>query len=335
MIATRTNRTHHSHNRLYASYNPQTQFNRGMTAQTGLIPEGTQLLQDTWPLRIIDSKQTMLEHAGAGVPVTKVTGIFQIGDEQNANGRVYPRTILREAVDAIQEDLSARSVWGEFDHPSDAKIHLDRISHLLTKIWMDGKQVYGEAEIMEDLPYGAQLATLLKRGSIGISSRGIGDMEVVESGGRQVSMVMEGYRFVTWDAVAEPSVRGAILHLVEGKLRPVGNTTVSETKKQFADKSTYEALLVEAVNHYFDHGSQNADVLPSLVKKLTASSGTVPFGTIWSSKEALMRQVGLTRQEADALWTSDAAERASGGIRINQHKLKMVANRPAPPSRMR
>lgn len=208
--------------RISRGYDPRTSFNRGLIAQTGCIPEGAQLLQDTWPLKVIETKNTITEGiGGVKLPVMRVTGLFQNGNRQNANGRVYTTPILHEAVAAIQEDIQNRSVWGEFDHPPDAKIHLDRISHLVSRIWMEGDSVFGEAEIITELPYGKQLATLLKHGEIGISSRGIGDMEVREENGQEVYYVTEGYRFVTWDAVAEPSVHGAILQLVEGKLRPL------------------------------------------------------------------------------------------------------------------
>ena len=77
---------------------------------------------------------------------------------------------------------------------------------------MEGTKVYGEAEILEDMPFGKQLATLLRHGTIGISSRGIGDMEIRDNGGQELYFVTEGYRFVTWDAVAEPSVRCSTPH---------------------------------------------------------------------------------------------------------------------------
>jgi hypothetical protein len=232
-------------------YNPKYGFNRGLIAQTGFIPEGAQLLQDTWPLKIIDTKSAITEAVAGGAPVTRVRGVFQLADEQNANGRIYPGGILHEAVQAIQEDLNARSVWGEFDHPPDAKIHLDRISHLITKIWMEGKKVFGEAEIMEDMPYGKQLSTLLKHGTIGISSRGIGDMEVRDNGGSELYYVTEGYRFVTWDAVAEPSVSGAILHIAEGRLRPLRNRV--PVRQNLLDNKHYEGMLVEEFGEYLNN----------------------------------------------------------------------------------
>jgi len=60
---------------------------------------------------------------------------------------------------------------------------------------------------------------------------------------------MPGYSFVTWDAVAEPSVNGAILNIQEGlnrKIRPI-----QKVRSKF-DKVTYERMLVKEINNYFD-----------------------------------------------------------------------------------
>jgi hypothetical protein len=131
----------------------------------------------------------------------------------------------------------------------DAKIHLDRVSHLITKIWMDGRKVYGEAEILHKLPLGACLRGLFEhKARVGISSRGVGDMEVVESRGQQVYRVMPGYSFVTWDAVAEPSVSGAILNIQESILKRV--RPIHENKGRFSQQ-LYDDMLVKAINDYF------------------------------------------------------------------------------------
>jgi len=131
----------------------------------------------------------------------------------------------------------------------DAKIHLDRVSHLMTKVWMEGRKVYGEAEILHKLPCGAALRGLFEhKVRVGISSRGVGDMEVVEHNGQEVYRVMPGYSFVTWDAVAEPSVGGAILNIQEGlvkRLRPI------KEKKHLFSEDTYQDLLVKEINDFF------------------------------------------------------------------------------------
>lgn len=235
-------------------YDPKTMFNRGLVAQTGYLPVGTQLIQDSWPLIVKKKEKTISESVKGGAPVTRVTGIFQEAEKKNANGRVYPKKVMAEAVDAIMEDIKAGNVWAEYDHPSDAKIHLDRISHIIRGLWMEGNTVFGEADVIEELPYGKQLATLLRYGRVGISSRGVGDIEAREGrGGQEEMVVCEGYRIVTFDCVAEPSVSGAVLQICEGKLVPVAKARprkVTETATNFLSKQAYEGMIAEEISKY-------------------------------------------------------------------------------------
>jgi len=227
-------------------------INRGLIAETGCIPVGMQLIQDTHSFQVIEKKNAITEGVGGREePVMRVKGLFQKGDFQNANGRIYPtRDVLIPAVRQINEDIDGRSVLGEYDHPSDAKIHLDRVSHLITKIWMEGSKVYGEAEILHKQPCGAALRGLFEHNvRVGISSRGVGDMEVSENNGQETFVVQPGFAFVTWDAVAEPSVNGAILNIQESlnkKIRPI-----KKMRNKFSAEA-YNKLLVQEINSFFD-----------------------------------------------------------------------------------
>ncbi len=231
-------------------------INRIAIADSGIIPAGLQLIRDTFPFEIIDKKEAIVEDAqGRETPVMRVTGLIQNGDTENANSRFYStKDVLAPAVRGIQEDIGHRAVMGEFDHPADAKIHLDRVSHLMTKVWMDGKKVYGEAEVLHRLPCGASLRGLFEhKVRVGISSRGVGDMEVVEHNGHEVYRVVPGYAFVTWDAVAEPSVNGAILNIQENlnrRLRPI-----HQQKHRFSE-AAYQSLLVKEINDFFGIGKR-------------------------------------------------------------------------------
>jgi len=226
-------------------------IDRRLIAETGMIPAGYSLMQDTYPFQVLDQKKVMAEDSnGREHQVMKITGLIQMGDNENANGRVYSSNdVLGPAVRDIQEDISRRSVMGEYDHPADAQIHLDRISHLMTKIWMEGKKVYGEAEVLHKLPLGACLRGLFEHKiQVGISSRGVGDMEIVEHNGKEIYRVLPGYSFVTWDVVAEPSVTGAILNISEGlqkRVRPI------QEKKAMFRPEVYQDMLVKEINKYF------------------------------------------------------------------------------------
>ena len=193
-------------------------ISRHSVSQTGQLG-GHTLLCDSFPLKILKKERVMSEDInGKKVPVLRIGGQFQVAGLPNANGRIYPASVLSKAVSEIQEDIMARRVLGEYDHPPDAKIHLDRVSHLITKLWMEGNTVFGECEVLENTTHGHQLKALFEAGvNIGISSRGVGDMETTIHEGEEYYQVMDGYTFVTFDIVAEPSVYGSYMSVVESK----------------------------------------------------------------------------------------------------------------------
>lgn len=225
--------------------------NRGLIAETGTLPSGIQMIRDTFSFQPIDTK--IIKESINGHNILRITGIFQEGDKENANGRVYPtKEVLVPAVNSIQEDIAQRAVVGELDHPSDAKIHMDRISHLVSKVWVEGRKIFGEAEVLDRLPCGAMLKGLFEhKVRVGISSRGVGDMEMVESNGHETYRVLPGYTFVTWDAVAEPSVQSAIMNVCESVNKRFAKPgQKSKVQPQFS-KTLYESMLIEEINKMF------------------------------------------------------------------------------------
>lgn len=222
---------------------------RSSVAQTG-VTGNYQLLRESMPLQIVKAESVVLEDANGKRPVTRLAGRFQYGNKPNSNGRIYESAILKQAVSEIQEDLKARRILGEFDHPPDAKIHLDRVSHILTKLWMEGDEVLGELEILDKTPCGAILKGLVESGvSIGISSRGVGDMEAVVVEGNEFYKVMPGFTFVTFDVVAEPSVHGSYLSVMESRNRLMKDKQIAEAYK------TKERDVLKEV-HNFLHGKK-------------------------------------------------------------------------------
>jgi len=222
------------------------EFNRGLIAQTGIIPVGKKFLQETYAFDVKEVKSVLSEAAGAAAKqILRITGIFQKMDEENQNHRLYTGPIIREAVGALQPDLTRRVVMGEFDHPPDAKIHLERVSHLITKVWTEGKYVYGEAEVIEGTDQGKNLAALLRAGvKLGISSRGVGDMEVVNEGSENERYIVQpGYRFVTWDVVGEPSVLEATLSVMESRQGKPRRGII--TRANLSQMNTRAALMRE------------------------------------------------------------------------------------------
>jgi len=193
------------------------------------------VIQDAMPLKVVDVSRIISEDdAGVSRPALRLTGIFQRADDINTNGRVYPLGVLKEAVESIQDQINGRAIMGEFDHPKDAKIHMDRVSHLLTKLWLEGKIVYGQIEVLEEMPCGKMLKVLIESNvQVSVSSRGVGDMKTkgLEEG-KEAYEVLPGYQLVTFDAVAEPSVTGTQLSVMESRERAAQQVLDEQRKKE-------------------------------------------------------------------------------------------------------
>jgi hypothetical protein len=130
-------------------------------------------------------------------------GICIQGGVRNANQRVYPVNEIGRAVKTLNDQVSGGySVLGEVDHPEGLNINLDRVSHMITEMWMDGPNGYGKMKILPT-PMGQLVQTMLESGvKLGVSSRGSGN--VVEGSGE-----VSDFEIITVDVVAQPSAPGA------------------------------------------------------------------------------------------------------------------------------
>jgi hypothetical protein len=130
-------------------------------------------------------------------------GIAIQGGIRNANQRVYPVSEITNAVKTLNDQIqNGYSVLGEVDHPDDLKVNLDRVSHMITDMWMDGPNGYGKMKVLPT-PMGNLIRTMLESGvKLGVSSRGSGNVN--ESTGE-----VADFEIITVDIVAQPSAPGA------------------------------------------------------------------------------------------------------------------------------
>jgi hypothetical protein len=151
-----------------------------------------------------DQAQLVLESTedDKGKKSLHLNGICIQGDIRNQNQRVYPSSEISRAVKTVNDQIAGGySVLGEVDHPADLRINLDRVSHMITKMWMDGPNGYGKLKILPT-PMGQLIQTMLESGvKLGVSSRGSG--EVDGSGD------VKDFEIITVDIVAQPSAPGA------------------------------------------------------------------------------------------------------------------------------
>jgi hypothetical protein len=130
-------------------------------------------------------------------------GIFIQGGVKNANERVYPVSEIENAVNTLNKQIQeGYSVLGEVDHPDDLKINLDRVSHMITSMWMDGANGFGKLKILPT-PMGQLVKTMLESGvKLGVSSRGSGNVSDLDG-------KVSDFEIITVDIVAQPSAPNA------------------------------------------------------------------------------------------------------------------------------
>lgn len=131
-------------------------------------------------------------------------GTFMQADIENRNKRKYPMSEMVNAVALANEQIQAHGgIFGELDHPQGITINMDRISHAITELYMDGHNAIGKCKLL-NTPMGLIAKELANSGvRYGVSSRGMG--RVSESTGS-----VEGFILVTVDLVATPSAPGAM-----------------------------------------------------------------------------------------------------------------------------
>tara|TARA_B100000902_G_C26947855_1_gene734291 strand:- start:63 stop:695 length:633 start_codon:yes stop_codon:yes gene_type:complete len=177
-------------------------------------------------------------------------GIFIQGEQQNHNGRVYPLTEINSAVKTLQEKIEGGySVLGEADHPDDLNINLDRVSHVIEHIQMQGSDGIGKLKLLPT-PMGNICTTLIESGvKLGVSSRGSGN--VTENG------KVSDFEIVTVDIVANPSAPQAYPDPIYEQLMNhgrKGNVLMDVARATEHDKKAQKYLKEEILRFINDLG---------------------------------------------------------------------------------
>ena len=189
-----------------------------------------------------DQAQVVIESDANGGKDLFMKGICIQGGVKNANQRVYPVNEIAEAVRKISDRVSGGySVLGEVDHSNDLKVNLDRVSHMITQMWMDGPNGYGKMKILPT-PMGKLVETMLQSGvKLGVSSRGSGNVD--ESSGN-----VTDFEIVTVDVVAQPSAPNAYpTAIYEGLLNMEGGHKLLEIAAGARENSRVQKYLSDGI----------------------------------------------------------------------------------------
>jgi len=174
----------------------------------------------------------------------KIRGVFLQTEIKNRNGRVYPKDILDKEVKRYNaEFINKKRAFGELGHPDGPTVNLERVSHMITKLYPDGSNFIGEAKIM-NTPYGKIVKGLIDEGAqLGVSSRGMGSLE--QRGG--ANYVKDDFYLATAaDIVADPSAPDAF---VEG---------IMENKEWVWDNGVLVEKNIDAWKREIESAKRNA-----------------------------------------------------------------------------
>jgi hypothetical protein len=182
-----------------------------------------------------------VQEQGNDLKTLYMKGIFIQGGVKNANERVYPVSEIENAVTTLNKQITeGYSVLGEVDHPDDLKINLDRVSHMITSMWMDGPNGFGKLKILPT-PMGQLVKTMLESGvKLGVSSRGSGNVNDMD--GR-----VSDFEIITVDIVAQPSAPNAYPKAIYESLMNMkhGHKVLEVAREARGDKKVQRYLAEE------------------------------------------------------------------------------------------
>ena len=164
----------------------------------------------------VEDVEFITEDNDEGKKNYKIRGVFMQADVKNRNGRIYPMEVLQKQVSEYNKKIiKEKRAFGELGHPEGPTVNLERVSHMITDLYPDGKNFMGEAKIM-NTPMGKIVKNLMDEGAkLGVSSRGMGSLEQKNG----VNYVKDDFYLATAaDIVADPSAPNAFVEgIMEGK----------------------------------------------------------------------------------------------------------------------
>ena len=192
----------------------------------------------------------------------RIRGVFLQAEVKNRNGRIYPMPVLEKEVSRYNKEYVQKNrAFGELGHPDGPTVNLERVSHMITKLYPDGKNFIGEAKIM-DTPYGKIVKNLINEGAkLGVSSRGMGSLEPR----RGAQVVKDDFYLATAaDIVADPSAPNAFVEgIMEGKEWVWQNGAVKEM-----DIEAYRKELDVKYERAQAREEKNAEIFENFLSKL-------------------------------------------------------------------
>ena len=174
-----------------------------------------------------------------------IEGVFAQAETKNRNGRIYPMPVMEKAVGKyVGDQVSKGRAVGELNHPEGPTVNLDKVSHKIESLDMNGKDVVGRATILET-PMGQIVKGLLDgQVQLGVSTRGMGSLQ--NNGTAMV--VKPDFILNAVDIVQDPSAPSAFVNGIMEGVEWVWNNGVIEA--QTIEKMETEIKKAPRANLY-------------------------------------------------------------------------------------
>ena len=179
----------------------------------------------------------------------KVFAVLQKFGIKNANGRIYPESILKKQAEIYKQKIIQRQSYGELNHPESVSIDGDRLAFGITNIWWEKNTLMGELELILSpgfIKYGViscvgdKIANYIRLGwKIGVSSRGLGSVEKDKFSGLYI--VQDDFEITCWDVVCDPSTRGSYI-----------GVNIDDLTQYVESKKTNKNKIIEGLDNFLN-----------------------------------------------------------------------------------
>lgn len=187
-----------------------------------------------------------------------IEGVFMGAEKRNRNGRIYPKSLMEREVNRFNEYIKNNEALGELEHPAErAKVDPREAAIKIVSLRMDENFAIGKAKVLDYMPNGKMLAGLLQDVRMGVSSRGVGDVN--ESTG----IVESNFKLITIDSVLGPSCPDSYVNAIRESYEWVLNESTGlyiEKRIQHTPEEAIKTLepAKEAFDKKLDAGGSKA-----------------------------------------------------------------------------
>tara|TARA_E500000318_G_scaffold20074_1_gene20727 strand:+ start:8866 stop:9519 length:654 start_codon:yes stop_codon:yes gene_type:complete len=174
-----------------------------------------------------DQHIEVLTEAKDGKKKYVIEGIFAQANAKNRNGRIYPLDVMESAIEKYNNtQVSKGRAVGELNHPEGPTVNLDKVSHKIEKLQVEGNDVMGKATVL-DTPMGMIVQGLLEGGvQLGVSTRGMGSLQQQND----AMVVKNDFLLNAIDIVQDPSAPSAFVNGIMEGVEWVWNNGIIEAR---------------------------------------------------------------------------------------------------------